>query len=131
MDEILTIKQRLRHVDEINCKDEIKHFRNENSSKSTITKILSENLSILTNAKYTHSQNETVDVAINDKNPSNVPFEIQKKKLSMLRISKNVNKKDTCDNKVVSTNRFKSLSSNKDDKHAFDKKNTPFSQPIL
>ena len=49
----------------------------------------------------------------------------------MLRISKNVNKKDTCDNKVVSTNRFKSLSSNKDDKHAFDKKNTPFSQPIL
>ena len=79
MDEILTIKQRLRHVDEINCKDEIKHFRNENSSKSTITKILSENLSILTNAKYTHSQNETVDVAINNKNPSNVPFEIQKK----------------------------------------------------
>ena len=40
----------------------------------------------------------------------------------MLRISKNVNKKDTCDNKVLSTNRFESLSSNKDDKHAFDKK---------
>ena len=130
MDEILTIKQRLRHVDEINCKDEIKHFRNENSSKSTITKILSENLSILTNAKYAHSQNETVDVAINDKNPITYLLK-SKKKLSMLRISKNVNKKDTCDNKVVSTNRFKSLSSNKDDKHAFDKKNTPFSQPIL
>ena len=88
MDEILTIKQRLRHVDEINCKDEIKHFRNENSSKSTITKILLENLSILTNAKYTHSQNETVDVAINDKNPSNVPFEIPKKTINVKNVKK-------------------------------------------
>lgn len=88
MDEILTIKQRLRHVDEINCKDEIKHFRNENSSKSTITKILSENLSILTNAKYTHSQNETVDVAINDKNPITYLLKSKKKTINVKNIKK-------------------------------------------
>ena len=45
LDDILTIKQRLKQAEERKHTDEIKHLRNENNSKSTIIKILSENQS--------------------------------------------------------------------------------------
>ena len=45
MDEILTIKQRLKQAEERKYTDEIKHLRNENNSKNTMIKILSENQS--------------------------------------------------------------------------------------
>ena len=45
MDEILTIKQRFKQAEERKYTDEIKHFRNENNSKSTMIKMLSENQS--------------------------------------------------------------------------------------
>ena len=46
----------LKHVEKIKCTDEIAHLRYERNSKSTIIKVLLENLSILTNATYKHSQ---------------------------------------------------------------------------
>ena len=45
-----------------------------------------ENLSILTNDTYKHSQNEAVVIENYDKNSANVSFEIPKE-LSMLRMS--------------------------------------------
>ena len=38
MDEILTIKQRLKQAEEKKCTDEINHLRNENNYKSTMIK---------------------------------------------------------------------------------------------
>ena len=35
MDEILKIKQRLKHAEEMKCSDKIKYLRNENDSKCT------------------------------------------------------------------------------------------------
>ena len=35
MDEILKIKQRVKHAEEMKCSDKIKYFRNENNSNST------------------------------------------------------------------------------------------------
>lgn len=58
MDEFLTIKQWLKHAEEMKCTDEIEHLRNKNNSKSTIINILLENLSILANATYKHSQTQ-------------------------------------------------------------------------
>lgn len=58
MDEFLTIKQWLKHAEEMKCTDEIEHLRNKNNSKSTIINILLENLSILANATYKHSQKQ-------------------------------------------------------------------------
>ena len=108
MDEILTIKQRLKHTEEMKCIDEIEHLRNENNSKSTITKILSENLSILTNAIYKHFQNETVVAVVvenYDKNPANVLFEIPKRTINVKSVRAG-NAKDISDNKIVSPNRL-------------------------
>ena len=58
MDEFLTIKQWLKHAEEMKCTDEIEHLRNKNNSKSTIINILLENLFILANATYKHSQTQ-------------------------------------------------------------------------
>lgn len=58
MDEFLTIKQWLKHAEEMKCTDEIEHLRNKNNSKSTIINILLENLSILAHATYKHSQTQ-------------------------------------------------------------------------
>ena len=121
MDEILTIKQRLKHTEEMKCIDEIEHLRNENNSKSTITKILSENLSILTNATYKHFQNETVVVVVvenYDKNPANVLFEIPKRTINVKNV-RNGNAKDISNIKIVSPNRSESLSLSNDDRDDF------------
>lgn len=58
MDEFLPIEQWLKHAEEMKCTDEIEHLRNKNNSKSTIINILLENLSILANATYKHSQTQ-------------------------------------------------------------------------
>ena len=112
MDEILKIKQRLKHAEEMKCTDEIEHF------KSTIIKILLQNLSILTNATYKHSQNETVVVENYDKNSANVPFEIPKRTINV-KNARTGNAKDVSDNKMVSLNRFESLSLCNDDRDDF------------
>ena len=125
MYEILTIKQRLKCAEEMECTDEIKHLRIKNNSKSTTIKILLENQSILTSATYKHSQNETFVVENYDKNPANVLFEIPKRTINVKNV-RNGNAKDISNIKIVSPNRSESLSlSNNDrddflwDKHAF------------
>ena len=125
MDEILKIKQRLKDAEEMKYTDEIEHLRNENNSGSTIIKILLEKLSILTNAAYKHSQNETVVVENYDKNSANVPFDIPKRTINVKNV-RTGNAKDISDNKMVSINRFETLSLSNDgrddflsDKHAF------------
>ena len=118
MDEILKIKQRLKDAEEMKCTDEIEHIRNENNSNSTKIKILLENLSILTNATYKHSQNETVFVENYDKNSANVPFEIPKRTINVKNV-RTENAKGISDNKMVSPNRFETLSLSNDDRDDF------------
>ena len=130
MDEILTIKQRFKHAEEMKCTDEIEQLRNESNSKSTIVKILLENLSILMNATYKHSQNETVVVENSDKNPANVPFEIAKKTTNVKNV-RSGNAKDISDNKTVSANVFESLTLSNDDRDDFYQTNMLLFQTIL
>ena len=118
MDEILKTKQRLKHAEEMKCTDEIEHLRSKNNSKSTIIKTLLENLSILTNATYKVSQNETVVVENYHKNSANVPFEISNRTINVKNV-RTGNAKDTSDNKLVSPNRFESLSLSNDDRDDF------------
>ena len=77
-----------------------------------------ENLSILANATYKHLQNETVVVENYDKNSANVPFEIPKKTINVKNV-RTGNAKDISDNKMVSPNRFESLSLSNDDRNDF------------
>ena len=44
------------------------------------------NLSILTNGTYKDSQNKTVVVENNDKNPTNVPFKILKRTINVMNV---------------------------------------------
>ena len=114
---------------------EMEHLRNENNSKYTIIKILLENLSVLTNATYKHSQNETAAVEKYDKNPANVPLEIPKRTINVKNV-RTGNAKDISDNKMVSPNRFESLSLSIDDRDDFlsDKRafvSTIITQPAI
>ena len=91
MDEILTIKQRLKQAEEKKCTDEINHLRNENNYKSTMIKN-TVGKSILTNAANKHSLNETTVAENNDENPANVPFKILKRAISINPLSVNLTK---------------------------------------
>ena len=44
MGEMITVNQRIKSVEETQNRDEVKHLRKENSSKTAIIKILSENI---------------------------------------------------------------------------------------
>ena len=89
-----------------------------------------ENLSILTNATYKHSQNETVVVENYDKNPANVPFEIPKRTINVKNI-RTGNAKDISNSKILSPNRFESLSLSNDDRYDFYQPNMLLFQTIL
>ena len=54
MQEIFNITQRIKNIEQTNCRDEVKHLREENNSKNEIIKILSEN--ICSNAISTNTQ---------------------------------------------------------------------------
>ena len=45
MQEIFNITQRIKNIEQTNCRDEVKHLREENNSKNEIIKILSDNIS--------------------------------------------------------------------------------------
>ena len=57
MQEIFNITQRITNLEQTNCKDEVKHLREENNSKSEIIKILSENVSSIAISTNTHKPN--------------------------------------------------------------------------
>ena len=106
MGEIITVNQRIKFVEETKSRDEVKHLREENSSKIAIIKILPENI----NDYITHSSNtsnfssQQNDFTQTPKYPNNAPFRPPKKpvKPNKSRITKN-------DNDIASPNRFESL----------------------
>ena len=106
--EIITVNQIIKSVEETQSRDEVKHLREENSSKTALIKILSENI------KYhiTHFSNTSnSSIQENDftqtlKYLNNAPFRPPKKavKLKKSKITEN-------DTDIVSPNRFESLKS--------------------
>ena len=42
--ETFNITQRIKNIEQTNCRDEVKHYREENNSKYEILKILPENI---------------------------------------------------------------------------------------
>ena len=106
--EIVTINQRIKSVEETQSRDEVKHLREENSSKTAIIKVLSENI----NHHITHSSNTSNSSTQQNgftqtpKYPNNAPFRPPKKpvKPNKSRITDN-------DTDIVLPNRFKSLKS--------------------
>ena len=56
MQEIFNITQRIKNVDQANCRDEVKHVREDNNSKNEIIKILSENISSIAISTNTQVQ---------------------------------------------------------------------------
>ena len=56
MQEIFNITQRIKNTGQTNCRDEVKHLREENNSKNEIIKILSENISSIAFSTNTQVQ---------------------------------------------------------------------------
>ena len=57
--ETFNITQRIKNIEQTNCRDEVKHFWEENNSKYEILKILSENIAsiaISTNTQVQHRE---------------------------------------------------------------------------
>ena len=108
--EIITVNQRIKSVEETRSRDEVKHLREENSSKTAIIKILLENI----NHHITHSFNtsnssiQQNDFTQTPKYPNNALFKPPKKpvKPNKSRITEN-------DADIMSHNRFESLKSDK------------------
>ena len=80
MGEIITVNKRIKSVEETQSRDEVKHLIDENSSKTAIIKILSENI----NHHITHSSNTSNSFIQNDftqrpKYPYDAPFRPPKK----------------------------------------------------
>ena len=108
MGEIITVNKRIKSVEETQSRDEVKHLIEENSSKTAIIKILSENI----NHHITYSSNTSNSfIQQNDftqrlKYPYDPLFRPPKKpvKPNKSRITKN-------DTDIVSSNRFESLKS--------------------
>ena len=108
MGEIITVNQVIKSVEETQSRDEVKHLREENSSKTAIIKILSENI----NHHITYSSNTfNTSIQQNDftqtpKYPNNAPLRPPKKPVK--RNKSIISKNDTY---IVSPNRFESLKS--------------------
>ena len=108
MGEIITVNQRIKSAEETQSRDEVKHLREESSSKTAIIKILSE----IINHQITHSSNTSIssiqqnDFTQTPKYPNNTPFRPPKKpvKPKKSKITEN-------DTDIVSPNRFESLKS--------------------
>ena len=56
MQEIFNITQRIKKVEQTNCRDEVKHLREENNLKNEIIMILSENISSIVTSTNTQVQ---------------------------------------------------------------------------
>ena len=57
--ETFNITQRIKNIEQTNCRDEVKHYWEENNSKYEILKILSENIAsiaISTNTQVQHRE---------------------------------------------------------------------------
>ena len=77
MQEIFNITQRIKNIEQTNCRDEVKHLREENNSKNEIIKILSENISSIAFSTNTQVQLREVTQASNISN--DMLFQVPKK----------------------------------------------------
>ena len=77
MQEIFNITQRIKNIEQTNCRDEVKHLREENNSKNEIIKILSENISSIAFSTNTQVQLREATQASNISN--DMVFEVPKK----------------------------------------------------
>ena len=101
MQEIFNITQRIKNTGQTNCRDEVKHLREENNSKNEIIKILSENISSIAFSTNTQVQCKEATQTSNSTNGmlSQVPM-----KLAKQHSSSNGNTKI-----LTSPNRFENL----------------------
>ena len=106
--EIITVNQIIKSVEETQSRDEVKHLREENSYKTEIIKILSENIKhhITHFSNTSNSSIQENDFTQTLKYLNNAPFRPPKKavKLKKSKITEN-------DTNIVSPNRFESLKS--------------------
>ena len=108
MGEIITVDQRIKYIEETQSRDEVK--QEENSSKTAIIKILSENINLhithscnTFNSSFNSSQNNFIQT---QKYPNNAPFRPSEK-----LVKPNKSKITENDTDIVSPNRFESLKS--------------------
>ena len=69
MQEIFNITQIIKNVEQTNCRDEVKHLREENNSKNEMIKILFEkipSIAISTNAQVQRSEVMLISNSSND-----------------------------------------------------------------
>ena len=75
MKEVFNITQRINSVEKTNCRDKVKHLREENHSKNEISKILSENISSIANSTNMQVQRREITQKLHSSNdmPCRVP----------------------------------------------------------
>ena len=101
MQEIFNITQRIKNVEQTNCKGEVKDFREENNSKNEIIQILSKNISstaISTNTQVQHREIRQTSNSSND-----MLYQVPKK------IAKQHNSSNGNSKILTSPNRFGNL----------------------
>ena len=108
MAEIITVKQRITYVEETQSRDEVKHLREENSSKTAIIKILSENIDhhIIHSSNTSNFSIQQNDFTQSPKYSNNTPFRPPKKPIKPKKSKTTENDTD-----IVLPNRFQSLKS--------------------
>ena len=128
MQEIFNITQRIKNIEQTNCRDEVKHLREENNSKNEIIKILSENISSI--AFSTNTQVQCKEATQTSNSSNDMLFQVPKK-FAKQHSSSNGNTKI-----LTSPNRFENLRLQDDSNNmSFQNKRTDnfsfISNPVL
>ena len=108
IEDIIPVNQRIKYVEKTQSRDDVKHLRENNSFKTAIRKILSENINhyITHFSNISNSSIQQSDFTETPKYPNNAPFRPPKKpvKPNKSKIAEN-------DTDIVSPNCFESLKS--------------------
>ena len=75
--ETFNITQRIKNIEQTNCRDEVKHFWEENNSKYEILKILSENIASIAISTNTQVQHREIMQTSNSSNDTH--YQVKKK----------------------------------------------------
>ena len=76
MQETFKITQGMKNVEKTNCRDELKHLREENISKNEIIEILSKNMS--STATSTNTQVQRREITQTSNNSNDMPYKVPK-----------------------------------------------------
>ena len=76
MQETFNITQRMKNVEKTNCREDLKHLREENNSKNEIIMILSKNMSSTATSIDTQVQRREIMQTSNSSN--NMPYQVPK-----------------------------------------------------